>query len=293
MHFPLLEKALDEAAAQGHRIDFWWRDDDAIEPTPALDRLLAMASEHAAPVAVAAIPAFVQPALTSRLAREPLASVLVHGLTHENHAPMGSKKAEFGSHRPLEMLKSDATEALRLARAQFGEALCPAFVPPWNRIDSALAHDLPKIGYTGLSTFGPRKAIAGTEHCRLSSKLEKTPPLDFDAFSSGDAVPTLLEENAPERVPITWNLAVANTHIDPIDWHGTRGLVAVEGVDEQAARAVKRGDSFAGEPIGLLTHHLVHTDDVWRACRALLALLAAHPVARFVRAETLFTKAVR
>ena len=34
----------------------------------------------------------------------------------------------------------------------------PALVPPWNRIAADLVPSLPGAGFTGLSTFGPRRA---------------------------------------------------------------------------------------------------------------------------------------
>ncbi len=36
---------LDEAVARSRTIDFWWRDDDAEDATPALDHLLALARQ--------------------------------------------------------------------------------------------------------------------------------------------------------------------------------------------------------------------------------------------------------
>lgn len=158
---PRLARALDEAAAARRRVMLWWRDDDAVTPTPALDRLLALARRHDMPVAIAAIPAFADAALAARLAGEPLASVLVHGLSHASHAPATGKKAEFGPHRPPEALDREAGEALALARARLGAALLPVFVPPWNRIDGALAARLPELGYRGLSTFGPARPLPG------------------------------------------------------------------------------------------------------------------------------------
>lgn len=164
---PCLARVLDDAQAAGRKVALWWRDDDAVTPTPALERLLALANRHAMPVAIAAIPTRADAALAERLAREPLARVLVHGLSHVNHAPAGEKKSEFGPHRPLDALARDADAALQLAAARFGDTSLPVFVPPWNRIDGELAKSLAGIGYRGLSTFGravpvPGLAVANT-----------------------------------------------------------------------------------------------------------------------------------
>lgn len=153
-----LTRALNDVLAAGQKVRLWWRDDDAIAPTPALEKLLALSEKHALPVAMACIPALASKALCERLAQAPHASVLVHGLAHTNHAPAGQKKAEFGDHRPLSMLMDDAKEGLRLARHCFGDALMPVFVPPWNRISDKLAGQLGDLGYCGLSVAGQVKS---------------------------------------------------------------------------------------------------------------------------------------
>lgn len=85
----------------------------------------------------------------------------MHGLAHDNHAPPEAKPAEFGPHRPLPVLRDDASRALALAREKVpGERLLPVFVPPWNRIDPDLASELPALGYLGLSTAKGRHGAA-------------------------------------------------------------------------------------------------------------------------------------
>lgn len=153
-----LAEVLDELADQGRTIRFWWRDDDATAPSAALDRLLALARRCRVPLAIAAIPATAEPALAQRLAEEPLATVLVHGLSHANWAPDGEKKAEFGPHRPIDSLIADASLALALARPCLGARLLPVFVPPWNRVSAELVPALAALGYVGLSAGGPRTA---------------------------------------------------------------------------------------------------------------------------------------
>jgi peptidoglycan/xylan/chitin deacetylase (PgdA/CDA1 family) len=148
-----LRAALDRAAENGRTVELWWRDDDAVSATPALDRLLALAD--GAPLLIAAIPAGAEPSLARRLATAAGVSVAVHGLAHADHAPPGEKAAEFGAHRPLSVLHREATEALRRARERLpAEKLLKVFVPPWNRIAPDLARDLPLLGYTGLSAAG-------------------------------------------------------------------------------------------------------------------------------------------
>ena len=230
-----LDAALARARDEGRTVAVWWRDDDAVAHTPALDRLLALAAQAAAPLALAAIPALVEQSLPDRVDGEPGVSLLVHGLRHANHAPPDRKRAEFGPDRAHAALRADAAEALALARARFGARVESFFVPPWNRIAPTLVPDLPGLGYRGLSAFGDRSADAPT--------------------------PGLVQVNA---------------HLDPIDWRGSRSLGDPDAlVSDLACRIADRLARRASdsEPVGLLTHHLVHDDAVWEFCEALLERL--------------------
>jgi predicted glycosyltransferase len=160
-----VETALDRLAAAGTPLAVWWRDDDAVVHTPQLDRLLTLARRFDVPLALAVIPGSLRDSLVRRLADEPLASVLVHGLAHANHAPPGEKKAEFGPHRSLERLATDAAQGLASIRTAFAGRAVPVFVPPWNRIAPDLPALLPRLGFAGLSTFGERRTrIPGLAH---------------------------------------------------------------------------------------------------------------------------------
>lgn len=68
-----------------------------------------------------------------------------------------------------------------------------------------------------------------------------------------------------------------NTHIDPVDWRGTRGLADPELVLARLVAQLQSrrvGDVDATEPLGLLTHHLMQDDATWKFCAALVAELA-------------------
>jgi hypothetical protein len=246
----MLDNLLSRAADSGRTLALWWRDDDAVAHTPALDRLLALARHFGIPVALAAIPARLDASLIQRIDAEPDVDLLVHGLSHANHAPPGEKKAEFGAHRPLEILVADAREALRRSKETAGARFLPVFVPPWNRVAPALAADLPRLGYCGLSRFGPR---------------------DIHAAVAG--------------------LTRVNTHLDPIDWEGSRDLVSPDILVGHMARAIGArldGTADAEEPIGLLTHHLIHKESAWHFYDALLEYLSKWGAVRFSSARLLF-----
>jgi hypothetical protein len=136
---------------------------------------------------------------------------------------------------------TEAEQALRLHRAAFGSTALPVLVPPWNRISPHLVEMLPTAGYAGLSVFGPRGGIS-------------RPP----------------------------GLTIVNTHLDPIDWRGSRSLVDPVLLAASFARHRRKSmTEGTGEPIGLLTHHLVSDDTVWTFCEMVLDMLVTHPAIRF------------
>jgi predicted glycosyltransferase len=235
-----LDTVLERSRDAGYAIEVWWRDDDAVAATPELERLLGLGRRYGAPVALAAIPHALEPSLSHRLAEEPLASVLVHGWAHVNHAPAPEKKAEFGDHRPLATMKVEGGQALERVLSAFGPKALPVFVPPWNRIASSVVAALPEIGYRGLSTFNDRTS------CMAAA-----------------------------------GLAQVNTHVDPIDWRGHRGLVEPQRLVAAIADLIERrltGRADPREPIGILTHHLAHAEQVWSFCDSLFERLARNNI---------------
>lgn len=135
----------------------WWRDDDAVAPSPALDRLLTCADAAGAPPALAVIPALAEEGLAARLDRGPGVDVLQHGYAHRNHAPPERKKIELGARPTAEVMDELAAGRARLD-ALFGGQALPVLVPPWNRIEDEVAAALAAAGYRGLSTKGARGA---------------------------------------------------------------------------------------------------------------------------------------
>ncbi|WP_298955854.1 glycosyltransferase [uncultured Methylobacterium sp.] len=248
-----LAAALARLEAGGARVTLWWRDDDAVAHTVALDRLLALARATGWPVALAAVPALAEPSLAERLAEESTIDLLVHGLAHADHAPPGAKKAELGPHRPLAAIEADLARAMDLARARLarpGRPPLPVLVPPWNRIAPAAVAALPGLGFAGVSTFGPR----------------------------GPARPGLGE---------------IHTHIDPIAWREPPGPDGRRRLADPALLLARAAETLlaaaeSGEPVGLLTHHLVQDEATWAFCAALLVRLAASPAVRIARAAELF-----
>ncbi|KAB0677759.1 polysaccharide deacetylase family protein [Aureimonas leprariae] len=146
---------LDQLAELCGEVRFWLRDDDATEPSAALDRLLGIAAETATPLALAVVPAVATAGLADRLAGESHITVLQHGISHANHAPPGEKKAELGDHRPVDAVLADLAHGRD--RLHAFSRVAPILAPPWNRIGVEVAKGLAGLGYRGLSLFTGRK----------------------------------------------------------------------------------------------------------------------------------------
>lgn len=226
-------------------IRFWLRDDDAVEPTDALERLLTLSNKYEVPLLLAVIPSLAGAPLAERLKVEHLATVAVHGWSHVNHANTGEKKQELGAHRALETALAELAEGQSRIQELFPEQALPILVPPWNRIDPALLPHLNSLGFSALSVFGTPKN------------------------SQTDHIP------------------VVNTHVDLMDWHGTRGCRDHgELVNEIVGEMRNR---FDGEDstIGILAHHLVHDESAWIFLQTLFEVIAGTGGGRWVSAREL------
>jgi predicted glycosyltransferase len=231
---------LDSALAGAREIHLWWRDDDAVAATPALDRLLDLARRHRVPLALAVIPARATPGLAEKLAGEALVDVLVHGYSHINHAPADKKKQELG-YRPAGESLGELGLGLAALRDLFGPRCLPVLVPPWNRIDPDLVNKLAASGFRGLSVSGLR------------------------------------------RGGMRDDLTIANIHLDPVNWKAGGGLFNPATLLYQFIEVIA-----SNEPLGILSHHLVHDAWIWAFLDTLLENIKQHPNVRFVRARELF-----
>jgi hypothetical protein len=91
------------------------------------------------------------------------------------------------------------------------------------------------------------------------------------------ALSTFTPRQSPLAAP---GLAQINTHLDPIDWKGSRSLVAPQRLIAQVCdqlRARRKGMADNREPYGILTHHLVHDAAIWEFTEALIARLMQGP----------------
>lgn len=227
----------------GLTLPVWWRDDDAIDATPALERLLALAAEFGAPLHLAVIPAAATTELADRLEPVPSGFVLTHGWLHANRAPADQKKAEFGFHRPVNVMLEEIAAGRARLDGLFGAKALPIFTPPWNRIAPEVVDGLPSAGFAALSTYTPRRARFAVE-----GLLQVNTHLDPIAWKSGGGL------------------------LDP-------DLIDTQLARELEARRLGQADNQ--EPYGLITHHLVHDEAIWAFTKTLLLTFAASGVTRW------------
>lgn len=235
---------------EGLALPLWWRDDDAISHTAALDRMVTLAQQIDMAVHIAVIPKHADQSLVDVVIAEPKLVPLVHGWAHENHATQGRKKAEFGEPRQGQI--QDTRNAIDRMRTLFGAALTEVFVPPWNRIDPTLIPRLPGLGYRALSTFTPRETRKPNDGLvQINTHID---PIDWRG-GGGLRSPELLLSNLIQQLQ-----------------------------DRREGRA------DAAEPLGMLTHHLVQDVETWdftQTCLSRLLDAGAKPLDLHTRIDTL------
>jgi len=151
-----LEANLDAVAARGEAIRLWWRDDDAGRDHPALERLLELAARRDLPLALAVVPLWLEAPVQALIAASAQATVLQHGFAHANHAPPGARSIELGA-RPPATIAAELSRGRAVLLDAFGATFLTVLVPPWNRLEPHLIDRLTACGFSGLSTFGPRR----------------------------------------------------------------------------------------------------------------------------------------
>lgn len=238
---------LDWFAERGRKVRFWWRDDDAIEPTPALERMLSLANTHKVDLAFAVIPKMATKALAERFDDEPHALVLQHGWQHKNfqRKDLGEKAAELGSRRDPDDLMAELKAGHDRLQELFGDKFVKAMVPPWNRIDPEISRRLPGIGLSGLSTF--------TWH------------------------------NFPRAHQL-------QSHIDILKWKEQVRFIGWESARLRIDLQLTRRRNTGAEPVGLLTHHLVHDDGCFEFLEIFLEIAAHHEGAEWPDVKSLFSE---
>lgn len=178
-------------------------------------------------------------------------TVLQHGVSHRNLSQSGQKKSEFPAEEPPLAALQRLQQGRQTLQTLYGPVAMPVLVPPWNRIASAALLPL----------------LAGGGYRGLSR---------FGARRMGEAATDLVQ---------------VNTHVDVIDWRGSRGFVGLQTALGQALRhlqARRLGEVDRQEPTGWLTHHAVHDPATWAFLAELFERTRADGLVVWRRAEELF-----
>jgi hypothetical protein len=187
----------------------------------------------ALPIALAAIPATLEPSLIDAVARSRFTTAVQHGYAHRNNAPPAERKEELGHHREVGATLTELAQGLDILRRSFGERFAAVLVPPWNRIGEQIVARLPDVTIRGLSTLGPRAA-----RCPAPGIVQCNTHVDVIAWRRGRA------------------FIGADAAIDRLVAH---------------LRARRDGSADPDEPTGLLTHHLDMSDAGWEFVVELVA----------------------
>lgn len=246
--WPDLTRELDAWSDGGRTAQFWWRDDDAVAVTPALERLIALQRSTGVPLALAVIPEPASPGLNDRLAPERGIAVVQHGWAHLNHAQPGRPKAELGPDRPPSFVLGELVRGQARLDQLFGNRWLRVVVPPHNRIAAAVASGLGQAGYIGLSADKPRRGSpAGIVQINTHIDI-----MDW-------AVTRAFRGDGP-------CLEQAIAHL----------------------AAKRAGGADPTEPTGLLTHHLAHDAAAWRFAAQFIAATTSHPGVEWCDPSALF-----
>ena len=244
-----LSEELELWRRAGQTATFWWRNDDSKHQDPGIDSLLALRRKLRIPLALATIPRITDQWFADAVTSETDVRVLQHGYAHHNHAPFGEKKCELSGNRERRELLDELTVGQNQLRGSFGGYFLPVLVPPWNRIHDTWIHELPKLGYRGLSCATPRSAgctVTGLKLVNVHVDL-----IDWRGDRRFVGVQRALQQL----------------------------------LDHLQARREGRADFH--EPTGLLTHHLVDDNECWTFLDELISRTTGFPV-QWLDAQQLF-----
>jgi hypothetical protein len=242
------QRLSDEINQSQITIGFWWRDDDAVADTPALQKMLNIARDNDLPVHLAVIPMALEHSLSIIKAphNSPISYVLQHGVEHKSYALSGQRKIELGGSQAVLPLVTKLSTGHQLLSQRFAGQYLSILVPPWNRISSQVAEKLPQVGYKKLSVLHSQK--------RVESNFELNVHIDI----------------------INWQqraFAGEEVVLDKIIRLLANRRLSVD---------------VSTKPIGLMTHHLDHDKQCWDFICKFFKFCREHPKIQWVSGEALY-----
>ena len=159
-------------AGRPEPLQIWWRDDDAGRDHRHLGRLLALAHAHAAPLALAIVPEWLEPAAAERIGRAGAVTILQHGVAHRDHARPGERRIELGGEASPAAMADAILDGKRRLEAAFGTRFLRVMVPPWNRIGADFVASLPAWGFAGFSGWADSGPEAPAGIARVDTHID-------------------------------------------------------------------------------------------------------------------------
>lgn len=269
-----IDKELNRWARDGLKLPVWWRDDDAIEDTKQLHRLLELSADQSVPLALACVPMNLKPNLLRLLHGKQDISVILHGWSHENNSGTGRSPSEFpdaaSSSQDIEKIR----QGVKILSNAFSNQFVPVMAPPWHQMNNELIQRLPEAGIHTLSLLGARHARSDPNNLsrlnvhfspidyRNGPKLKKTDVIVHQILRS--LVRRRMAAQQQGRFK-RWMTSIQSTSR------------FADGIRE--IRADLRGNILVDstEPFGIVTHHLDHDEEIWAFVHNWLRLLSRHP----------------
>ena len=268
-----IRRVQDELAlwrAAGQKPTFWIRDDDATCVTGQLERLQSIATRYDVSVGLALIPGL----LGFRPGR------LYCGRNRATSIPCATDGSTSTTAMPATPMNS-ATRARTARHVRTQRWPCRRFGAFRRHRDGVRAALQPH--HAGHDRGAGRHRL-----CRLSvgpRPLERRIARVVNRF---DWAPSL---------NIAWKgpLPRIDAHVDLIDWQS--GSAQAMDVVAQAMvgqlRLRRKGFPPAGAPIGLLTHHRVHDESIWRLLESLIDLIKGSLACKFIQVGRMFQQSRR
>jgi peptidoglycan/xylan/chitin deacetylase (PgdA/CDA1 family) len=153
-----LASALNRVSGH-HGTPIFFRADDIGAGGRAFENLCRLFREHAVPLGMAVVPAWLSSVRQDQLFRSaPLNEDLwdwhQHGWRHVNWERDG-KKSEFSDQRPIEKQWKDIHQGRQKMENIFGSRFLEVFTPPWNRLSISTIKILQQLEFRGVSLAGP------------------------------------------------------------------------------------------------------------------------------------------